>query len=157
MSSVTCYKAPQNYPVRIFLAGSIEQGKAVDWQNVVTNHVTTRFSDVVVLNPRGDDWDASWVQSMHNAQFYTQVTWELNAQHGADIIFMHFDGSTMSPISLLELGLFAASGKLIVSCAPEFWRRGNVEMVCFRYGIPLCDNLTDALSFLDRRIESRQR
>lgn len=57
----------------------------------------------------------------------------------AQVIFMYFDPATKSPISLLELGLHAADGKMIVCCPQGFWRRGNVKMVCERFDIPLLD------------------
>ena len=44
---------------------------------------------------------------------------------------------TKSPITLLELGLHVRGGKLIIGCPPGFWRRGNIEVVAARYGVPL--------------------
>ena len=85
--------------------------------------------------------NSSWEQSIDNKQFNEQVTWELKAQEDADIIIMNFCADTKSPITLLELGLFAKTGKVRVSCPDEFWRKGNVEMCCDRYNIPLYDNL----------------
>ncbi len=61
----------------------------------------------------------------------------------ADLIVMYFDKNTMSPISLLELGLFARSGKLIVYCPEEFWRSGNVDIVCLKYGIKQVSSLEE--------------
>jgi len=48
-----------------------------------------------------------------------------------------FAPASRAPITLLELGLHARSGKLVVGCPPEFWRRGNVEAVSARFAIPL--------------------
>ncbi len=56
----------------IFLAGSIEMGKAEDWQTQLTNLLT----GVRVFNPRRDDWDPSWTQSITNPNFKEQVEWE---------------------------------------------------------------------------------
>ena len=123
----------------VFLAGSIEMGKAVDWQAQVKEIL--KDSDWTILNPRRDDWDSSWVQSIENKQFAEQVRWELDAQDDADKIFMYFAPETKSPISLLELGLYADSGKMVVVCPEGFWRKGNVEMVCARYGIPLYEDI----------------
>jgi len=137
-------KAPEKYEIKqnqisIFLAGSIEMGKAEDWQTKVTEKF--KPYDVLILNPRRSDWDSSWEQSIDNKQFNEQVTWELKAQEDADIIIMHFCADTKSPITLLELGLFARTGKVRVSCPDEFWRKGNVDICCDRYNIPLYDNL----------------
>ncbi len=139
-------KPPQNivYHGRaVFLAGSIEMGKAVDWQAQVKEIL--KDTDWNILNPRRSDWDSSWVQSIENPQFREQVDWELTAQDNADKIFMYFAPETKSPISLLELGLYASSGKMIVVCPDGFWRKGNVEMVCKRYNIPLYTEIIKAI------------
>lgn len=145
---ITEIKAPSRGPVpsfrpKIFLAGSIEMGAAEDWQDRVTRILAGR--DIIILNPRRDDWDASWVQSIENDQFREQVEWELDMLDAADLILLYFAPGTKSPISLLELGLHASSDKMIVVCPEGFWRRGNVQIVCKRHGIPLYDDLEDAL------------
>jgi hypothetical protein len=47
-----------------------------------------------------------------------------------------FDCNTSSPVTLLELGLYASSGKILVCCDQRYWRQGNVDAVCERYNIP---------------------
>src|SRR5947209_3862114 len=116
-------------------------GLAEPWQAGVESALADL--DVVILNPRGDDWDDSWQQSIHDPRFRQQVEWELAAQECAGLIAMYFAPATKAPITLLELGLFARSGKLVVCCPAGFWRRGNVEVVCARYGVPLVDELPD--------------
>jgi hypothetical protein len=140
-------KAPASYDRyrrSIFLAGSIEMGKADNWQARVIKSL--QGQEILVLNPRRDDWDSSWNQSIADPQFREQVEWELRAMEDATHILMYFDPSTKSPISLLELGLHAKSGKLIVCCPDGFWRKGNVEIVCKRYGVTMVDNF-DNLTF----------
>ena len=127
----------------IFLAGSIEMGVAENWQDKVKKLLWNRR--VQILNPRRDDWDSSWVQSKDNSQFRQQVEWELEAQEKADKIIMYFGPKTKSLISLLELGLFAHSGKMIVICPVGFWRKGNVDIVCERYGIRQVETLEEAI------------
>ena len=68
----------------------------------------------------------------------------------ADIVIMYLAPGTMSPVSMLELGLYARSGKLRVCCPLGFWRRGNVEVVCLRNHIPLFETLDDLLTELRR-------
>lgn len=119
----------------VFLAGSIEQGKAVDWQSKLIEDPKFQKHIEYVFNPRRKIWDSSWEQSIDNAQFKEQVTWELNAMDMAEIILMYFDPKTKSPISLLELGLYAEKSKLLVCCPEGFWRKGNVDIVCERYEI----------------------
>lgn len=130
-------KAPneigQGYRPSVFLAGSIDMGAAEDWQAVVAKMMAP--SGWTLLNPRRSDWDNSWKQEIQNPQFYEQVDWELNALERADVILMYFAPGSQSPISLLELGLFAQSGRMIVVCPEGFWRKGNVDIVCQRYHI----------------------
>jgi len=132
-----------NYP-NIFLAGSIEMNLAENWQDKVKRLLEKRR--VQIFNPRRDDWDSSWVQSKDNLQFRQQVEWELEAQEKADIILIYFDPKTKSPISLLELGLFAKSGKMRVICPDGFWRKGNVDIVCERYKIRQFETIEEAIS-----------
>lgn len=117
----------------VFLAGSIEMGAAEKWQERMVRELADE--DIVFYNPRRDDWDSSWEQTIENAQFNEQVTWELEHLEKADVIALYFDPSTKSPISLLELGLHAQTGSLIVCCPEGFWRKGNVDIVCNEYQI----------------------
>jgi hypothetical protein len=125
----------------VFLAGSIEMGRAELWQDAIVDAL--RDEPLTILNPRRDDWDASWEQSSANPQFVAQVAWELDAQEQAGLISMYFAPETYAPITLLELGLFAASGKLLVCCPPGYWRKGNVDVVCARYNIPQFPTLAE--------------
>ena len=129
----------------IFLAGSIEEGTAEKWQTKCAKILSKKYT---IFNPRRGEWDDNWKQSIHTPEFYRQVSWELNGQEKADYILMYFDPKTRSPISLLELGLFAASQKMLVICPEGFWRKGNVDIVCEKYNIPQFENLQNALDYL---------
>ena len=126
----------------VFLAGSIEMGQAEDWQSRFEGGLQS--ADVIILNPRREEWDAAWVQRIDHLEFRAQVEWELAAQERATLIAMYFVPATKSPVTLLELGLFARSGKVVVCCPDGYWRKGNVEIVCARYGVPMVESL-DAL------------
>lgn len=119
----------------VFLAGSIEMGAAEDWQARIAADLGDL--DAVALNPRRDEWDASWRQSIDEPKFREQVEWELAGLERADVIAMWFAPETKAPITLLELGLHARGGRVIVGCPHGFWRRGNLEVVCARYDVPL--------------------
>lgn len=140
----TIYKSPESIADRdktkkaIFLAGSIEMDKAVNWQKRCEEELSEKY---IIFNPRRDSWNSSWEQSIDNPQFKEQVTWELNALEQSDIIIMFFANNTKSPISLLELGLFAHSNKMKVVVEKGFWRKGNIDIVCERYDIQQYDSL----------------
>jgi hypothetical protein len=123
----------------VFLAGSIEMGGASEWQR----YVLSALEDLplLILNPRRASWDSSWTQSIANPDFCAQVGWELDALERATRIVMYFDPATKAPITLLELGLFATSGKLVVACPEGYFRKGNVDIVCRRHGIPQVETL----------------
>lgn len=151
-------KAPKPYKIydeaipRVFLAGSIEMGKAVDWQTQVAQSMGLK--NVILLNPRRNDWDSTWHQD--SDKFKEQVNWELDALTDADIIVMYFDPATMSPISLLELGLFAQqkqAGNFIVCCPEGYWRKGNVDIVCQRFGLTMTNSLGEMISHLLSKID----
>ena len=133
----------------VFLAGSIEGDTAQKWQDKVIQAL--EGNQITLLNPRRLNWDTSWKQEITNPQFNEQVTWELGALEQCDLIVMYFDKGTKSPISLLELGLFAKSGKLIVCCPEGFWRKGNVDIVCKRYGVQQVDRLEELIEVIKKR------
>ena len=95
---------PEGYS-SMFLAGSIEMGIAEDWQKRVQKQLLDK--EIVFLNPRRDDWDASWEQTIENPKF---------KEH---------------------------SSKMMVCCPEGFWRKGNVDIICERYGITQFDSLNE--------------
>jgi hypothetical protein len=141
MATIIKPPSPLQSGFSVFLAGSIELGSAGDWQTVVEEKLSK--TDIVIFNPRRDNWDASWTQNKDNPQFREQVEWELNALERADIIAMYFEPDTKSPITLLEFGLFAHTNKMVVCCPDGFWRKGNVDIVCDRHGIEQVNSLND--------------
>ena len=142
------YKAPEDISNRrsdlksIFLAGSIEMDKAIDWQKYCEEKLGNLYN---IFNPRRDSWDSTWLQSIDNAHFSEQVEWELDGLEEADIIILFLAGGTYSPISLLELGLQVNSGKLMVVCEQDFWRKGNIDIVCHRYNIKQYQSLDEVI------------
>jgi hypothetical protein len=134
----------------VFLAGSIEMGSADDWQSVIPKRF--KHMNVLFFNPRRDEWDSSWKQEQSNPNFNHQVNWEMNKLEESDIIFMYFAPDTKSPISLLELGAYGDSGKMIVCCPEGFWRKGNVEIFCTRHDIPFFEDLEKAQGALETKL-----
>jgi hypothetical protein len=142
-------KSPERYYndsifINVFLGGSIEMGLAEPWQERLVE--LFKDADIRFLNPRRDDWDSSWVQEASNPEFSQQVNWELDALEYSDLIVFYFDPNTKSPITLMELGLYAASGKVIVCCPDGFWRKANVEIVCQRHNVTLVNNFDELVN-----------
>jgi hypothetical protein len=159
---VTEIKAPnlmsvdEVFDFTIFLAGSIEMGKAVDWQTKLAQQLSP-FSDVTLFNPRREVWDPSWVQSINNPKFLEQVEWELDHIESSDLVVFYFDPATKSPISLLELGIVCASRKdAIVCCPPSFYRKGNVDITCAKYHVDVVETLEELVVEIKHRLRMRE-
>jgi hypothetical protein len=155
----TIVKPPEIYPGKhydrsrpwIFLAGSIDMGAAEDWQDELANEFKSK--KCVWFNPRRSDWDSSWKQGLNEKQFYEQVQWELDHLEQCDIIALYFANGSQSPISLLELGLHAKDDKVVVYC-DDFYRKGNVDIVCQRYNIPVFTDKETWKYEIERRINN---
>lgn len=144
---------PQLESPTVFLAGSIEEGKAEPWQDKVKNALAGL--NVTLYNPRRDAWDASWKQTIDNPQFKEQVEWELSSIEAADLVFIYIDPKTMSPITLLEFGTLWKSNKIIIGCPKGFWRRGNLEVMCNLVGLRLHETLEETIETLKLRLLQR--
>jgi hypothetical protein len=55
LSQLTIYNKQSYSAKRIFLAGSINMGSSIDWQDDLTNKIGDR--DAYIFNPRRDEWD----------------------------------------------------------------------------------------------------
>lgn len=127
----------------VFTAGSIELGKAIDWQPLMATLLSPL--PITVCNPRRPnfEWDPTISQQAKDEKLREQIEWELDALEQADVILFFFDVDTNSPVTLLELGLWAPSGKAVVCCGQQYHRSGNVDIVCERYGVPRVETLKD--------------
>ncbi|KAL2194629.1 hypothetical protein P885DRAFT_42166 [Corynascus similis CBS 632.67] len=136
---------PEN-KITIFLAGTTS---GADWRGTVACALS--HFPVAVLDPLRPDWDASWreeddADDPTAAPFREQVEWELDMQKRADLIAFYFGPGTDAPVSLLELGLCAwRSVVVVVACHGEYKKRGNVQIVCRRFGLDFVDGGEDAL------------
>ncbi|MCI5050743.1 MAG: nucleoside 2-deoxyribosyltransferase domain-containing protein [Candidatus Pacebacteria bacterium] len=151
---MTIYKAPQDISKRnskqksIFLAGSIEQGKADNWQKYCEEKLSNTYT---LFNPRRESWNPELKQDIEEKEFNTQVNWELDALEQADIIIMYLQPGTLSPISLLELGLMIKEKEILIICPEGFWRKGNVDIVAQRFNQKTFKSLETAISYLMKK------
>ena len=127
----------------VFLAGTIDNGHSDDWQQTVAAKLARRDRRYLLYNPRQEEWHPE-----REGEMEYQVHWELEHLEKADHILMVFLPGSQSPITLLELGLHARSGKLLVVCTPGFYRYDNVRLTCSRYGVPVYGSLDEAIEAL---------
>ena len=147
---VTPNDSDVNSDISVFLAGSIEMGKARFWQEILVSKFVEMYSnryscvDLVFYNPYLKNWDNTINNTIQDERFNHQVSWEWKCLLKSDLVVFNFESETKSPISLLELGAMATLGKKIVICCPkEFWKYGNVEFISNYYNIPLVFDLDD--------------
>lgn len=140
------YKTESENAKKIFLAGTIDVGNSDNWQNAYiqnTKDIISSYNsfidydpvnvnEICIYNPRRDKYDEKDMDY--------QMSWEFKHLKKADIIYMNFLPDSQSPITLLELGLFASSGKLYVTCPKEYWRYDNVRFICKQFEIPFRHN-----------------
>jgi len=117
--------------ITFFLAGTIDNGESLDWQKEISDY--SNEIGVNVFNPRRNNWD----KDAGSKEIVRQIDWELEHMEKADYIIMNILVNSKSPISLLELGLHARDGKLIVFCPKSFYRYDNVRVTCETYGVKL--------------------
>lgn len=151
-------QAPGHYNPKdgttIFLAGSIDQGKeSTFWQSKVVKALAN--VDVMVLNPRRDDWSSDWEQDAHAEPFRSQVLWEKEGMESADLIFFCFTKDSKAPISMYELGRYGNTKDCIVCVEEGFYRQGNLDLYCEFDHITIWHDLDEAIADLRTVLEKR--
>ena len=129
---------PADCDYAIFLGGTIEGGTGVDWQkelSTLLKEVLPNDVNINVYNPRRPHWD----QNCDVNERINQIKWEHYYLDRSNIIVMNLMEDSKSPISLMEIGMCANSGNLLVFCPKSFYRYENIYCVCRKYGIPLYD------------------
>ena len=127
----------------VFLAGTIDDGKSLNWQNELIEKFKGKDIDLKIYNPRRKHW----ISNVDKKELEYQITWEQDYLDKADVIVMVLLDDSKSPISLLELGLYATSKKLLVFCTDKFYRFDNVRLTCEKYHIPLFTSIDTNLIF----------
>ena len=92
-----------------------------------------------------------------NAELMNKYNWILDMSNAADIIFCNILRKTVSPIPLMEFGLFVPSQKLVMRCPESYPYFQLVKLICERSQVPLLqskstvkDALFSAYSFCKR-------
>lgn len=127
----------------IFLAGSIDKKNETDWRINVINQLNQKFH---IYDPR----IANHSKLTDNEMKY-HVEWELNALGSADRIILNFLPNAKSPISLLELGMYVRSKKLIVVCPTKFYKNQYVKTLCNKYNTPCFNKISDAIQLIQTK------
>ena len=134
----------------IFLAGTIDNGNSNNWQAQLIEKIKDSMpSNFTVYNPRRDNWDANATVEEQRKQ----IQWEQSKLYQCGLIIMVLLDDSKSPISLMELGEFCNSQKIMVFCTEKFYRYENVRDLCERCGIALYET-TDINVVAEKVIET---
>lgn len=158
--------------IKVFLGGTIDMGYAERWQTRFIEALEDK--DVIIYNPRRDDWDASWTAGSPGLR--QQIEWELEAITESDLIVMNFVAGSQSPISLLELGFMAGTAfgarhssknkyyygyspvkPVLVHCPDGFWKKTNVNLTARRFGLRVMLNEDKLIEGIKQTIDQIQR
>lgn len=133
-----------NNSLNIFLGGTIDMGLSRNWQGEFCQRLENIFGtkNVTIFNPRRDS--GTGVKPGDTADLRYQIQWELSHLDKSDIIVFNLLPESKSPITLMEIGLYANSDKgVFVICPESFYRYDNVFMVCSKFRIPLLHSEED--------------
>lgn len=148
MNAITCpdvYVPGKNFS--LFIAGGISG--CSDWQP----EMMKRFKDVDIdlINPRRCNFDITNPKMSEE-----QINWEHKHLELADAILFWFPFETLCPITLFELGKYAASDKpIFVGCHPAYGRAFDVkhQLSLIRGDVTVRDNweelVADVLEYHD--------
>jgi hypothetical protein len=130
-------RLPENVK-SVFLAGTIDNGNSLNWQDkTIIELINLGVKNLEIYNPRREHWNLN----PSKEEMENQIKWEQDHLDKADIIAMVLLDDSKSPISLLEMGLYATSGKLMVFCTSSFYRWDNVRLTCEKYNIELIQDI----------------
>jgi hypothetical protein len=116
------YLIPSNDTCSVFLAGGISN--CHDWQQDVADQLKEECPELVVINPRCDDFDVSDKDASKR-----QIAWEYKHLQMADIISFVFTDETIQPITLLEFGRWSYTNKPICVCVYDGYVREEDVMI----------------------------
>lgn len=124
----------------IFLAGSMDTSVKNNWRDDVVHVLGEVYN---FYDPTNNNHDM-----LNDIEMREHIKWELDALNMSDKILLNFLPDAQSPISLVELGLYVSSNKLIVICPKEFHQSRYVRVLCKQYNTPLFNKMDDALRTL---------
>ena len=130
----------ENNKKYIFLAGSIDNKLSGNWRKQFIDKLDSKDS---FFDPTHDKHD-----NLNEKEMIAHIEWELEALSMSDKIILNFLPNALSPISLVELGLYVASKKLLVICPKEFYKSRYVYTLCKKHNTPIFLNLEEAINTL---------
>lgn len=124
----------------IFLEGSMEVNSSNNWRKQVITKLNNKY---FIFDPTNNNHD-----NLNQKDMKSHIKWELGALNLADKIILNFLPDALSPISLVELGLYVSTTKLVVVCPKKFYKSRYVYTLCKTYNTPVFKEIDRALHLL---------
>jgi hypothetical protein len=142
----------QSHNYCVFLGGAIDNDAPRNWQTFVADILEQRINHVVLFNPCRVNWTPMGDQTTNNQNLRDQINWELDALMVCDTILMYLLPGSVSPISLLELGLYLRSNSKLVVCCPDgFYWQTSIDITCQRAGVQVYRTIEAAIDEVVQR------
>lgn len=125
-----------------FLAGSMDFNESNSWRQKIMQEMKHL---VHFLDPTRIEHN-----DFSDSQMKEHIEWELDALNISDKIILNFKEDSKSPISLLELGMYVKSSKLVVVCPSKFYQRRYINVLCNKYNTPFFDSFDEAIEYLKK-------
>lgn len=123
----------------IFLAGNLQS----KWREEVIDLLSEQDLDIVVLDPQVDDWDDRiGNEEADNPAFVAQTDWEHMGLIMADVEVFFFDEKSVSPITLVEFGLYKTK-ESIIHLTEGYEKAGYLRYVSRRFGLPVVSSVKE--------------
>ncbi len=122
----------------IFLAGSMAIGDRMNWRTRAINTFEKRYHLFDPTNVHHAD--------LNDSEMSKHIKWEWEALKHSDAILFNFNAESKSPISLLELGMYIRSEKIVVVCPKEFYQSHYIETLCSEEQVPLFQSIEEVLN-----------
>lgn len=133
VASVPSLYIPENGP-KIFLAGSMDNDNEENWRKETIDYINkswfedrTNTESITIYNPKRNE---GWSVDLENEQ----ATWNISMLNIADYIILYLTGDSVSPVSLLELGLHARDKKLFLAINDDYLRKNIAKFYYSCYG-----------------------
>ncbi|WP_055447706.1 nucleoside 2-deoxyribosyltransferase domain-containing protein [Lacinutrix mariniflava] len=125
-----------------FLAGSMDFNESNSWRQKIMQEMKHLVHFLDATRIEHNDFSDS--------QMKEHIEWELDALIISDKIILNFKEDSKSPISILELGMYVKSSKLVVVCPNKFYQRRYINVLCNKYNTPFFDSFDEAIEYLKK-------
>lgn len=135
---------------KVFLAGGMKK----PWRKELIDALENLDINLTIIDPTVEDWENDvGEESVDNPKYVKQTTWEHIGLEKSDIQIFHFDGSTLSPITLCEMCLFMNTNS-IVQLEDDYEKAGYVRYVASRNGVPVVKTPKEVVGLITIRFHT---